>query len=84
MNGKTPIQLADAKTNVKLAKWAASGVLAADGSALPTADFKARLIMPSGAEGPVFLAYSNFDSILAWNRSNYYALAIGRLSDTLR
>jgi membrane-bound lytic murein transglycosylase B len=84
MNGKTPIQLAEAKTNVKLSKWSAAGALAIDGSALPTADLKARLIMPSGASGPTFLDYSNFDSILAWNRSNYYALAIGHLSDTLR
>lgn len=84
MNGKTPIQLAMAKTYVKLSKWSAAGALAIDGSALPTADLKARLIMPSGASGPTFLAYSNFDSILAWNRSNYYALAIGHLSDTLR
>lgn len=84
MNGKTAKQLADAKTNVKLAKWSSAGVLAADESALPTADFKARLIMPSGSDGSAFLVYSNFDSILAWNRSNYYALAIGHLSDTLR
>jgi membrane-bound lytic murein transglycosylase B len=84
MNGKTPMQLADAKTNVKLAKWSAAGALSADGSALPAVDFNARLIMPSGASGPTFLVYSNFDSILAWNRSNYYALAIGHLSDTLR
>ncbi|MDB2528298.1 lytic murein transglycosylase, partial [Alphaproteobacteria bacterium] len=27
---------------------------------------------------------SNFDSILDWNRSNYYALAIGHLSDMLK
>jgi membrane-bound lytic murein transglycosylase B len=40
--------------------------------------------MPAGDAGPAYLVYSNFDSILAWNRSNYYALAIGILSDTLR
>jgi membrane-bound lytic murein transglycosylase B len=41
-------------------------------------------VMPSGADGPAFLVYSNFDSILDWNRSNYYALAIGHLSDILK
>ena len=40
--------------------------------------------MPSGANGATFLVYSNFDSILDWNRSNYYALAIGHLSDMLK
>ena len=72
MNGKTSMQLADAKTNVKLAEWAASGVLAADGSALPTADFKARLIMPSGAEGPAFLAYNNLIGSRPISSQNYY------------
>ena len=69
---------------MKLQIWAAAGVRAANGDPLPTANPNARLVMPSGAGGPAFLVYSNFDSILDWNRSNYYALAIGHLSDTLR
>ncbi|MEK9598758.1 MAG: lytic murein transglycosylase [Alphaproteobacteria bacterium] len=32
----------------------------------------------------MFLAYSNFDSILRWNRSIYYAASVARLSDALR
>ena len=67
-----------------LADWANLGVRNKDGSSLPTRDLEARLIMPAGDEGPSYLVYSNFDSILRWNRSNYYALAIGILSDTLR
>lgn len=84
MKGKDATALADAKTNVPLPEWAKAGVLNVDGTALPTRDLKARLVIPSGDDGPAFLVYSNFDSILAWNRSNYYALAIGILSDTLR
>ncbi|HAO58198.1 MAG TPA: lytic murein transglycosylase, partial [Alphaproteobacteria bacterium] len=44
----------------------------------------ARLVLPDGIGGRAFLVYSNFDSILRWNRSNYYAIAVGSLSDTLR
>ena len=55
-----------------------------DGKPLPSRDFTARLVLPEGSQGPAFLVYSNFDAILAWNRSNYYALAIGHLSDKLR
>ena len=40
--------------------------------------------MPDGVGGPAYLVYKNYESILRWNRSNYYALAIGHLSDTLR
>ena len=84
MNGKNPKALADGKIRAKLPVWAMAGVRNADGGALPTKDLTARLVMPAGSDGPAFLVYSNFDSILDWNRSNYYALAIGHLSDKLR
>ena len=84
INGKAALTLAEAKTKMPLGDWAQAGVRNADGSALPARPLPARLIMPAGDNGPTYLVYSNFDSILAWNRSNYYALAIGILSDTLR
>ena len=84
MNGKDAKTLADKKTRVKLPVWAKAGVRNVDGGALPTKNLTARLVLPAGSTGPAFLVYSNFDSILDWNRSNYYALAIGHLSDTLR
>ena len=84
INGRAALALAEAKTKMPLGDWAQAGVRSADGSALPTRPLQARLIMPAGDNGPAYLVYSNFDSILAWNRSNYYALAIGILSDTLR
>ena len=76
--------LTEKKTNYPLAVWAEAGITRADGTALPTRQLRARLVRPDGDEGPAFLVYSNFDSILRWNRSNYYALAIGSLSDSLR
>ena len=84
MDGKDPMTLADKKIRKGLQLWTAAGVRSADGSPLPKANPVARLVMPSGAKGPAFLVYSNFDSILDWNRSNYYALAIGHLSDMLK
>ena len=84
LNGKGPKALADAKTRLKLTDWSRAGVTNTDGKPLPSRDFIARLVLPAGSKGPAFLVYSNFDAILAWNRSNYYALAIGHLSDKLR
>ena len=84
LNGKGAKALADAKTRLKLAEWSRAGVTKTDGDPLPSRDFKARLVLPEGSNGPAYLVYSNFDCILAWNRSNYYALAIGHLSDKLR
>ena len=84
LDGRDAKALADAKFKQGLPAWATAGVLAADGSPLPKVDLTARLVLPAGNDGPAFLVYSNFDSILDWNRSNYYALAIGTLSDQLR
>ena len=83
LNGKDPLTLASEKTRKNLQVWSKAGIKAADGTSLPSANPISRLVLPSGLEGPAFLVYSNFDSILDWNRSNFYALAIGQLSDTL-
>ena len=44
----------------------------------------ARLVLPDGPEGRAFLVYANYDAILRWNRSNYFAIAVGQLSDAMR
>ena len=84
LNGINPDQLEKKKTRVALPVWAEAGITNPDGTSLPTRPLKARLVLPDGAKGPAYLVYSNFESILRWNRSDYYALAIGHLSDTLR
>ena len=73
------------KITKSLKEWADLGVTLRDGSPLPTAggDFTARLIQPDGVGGPAFLAYENFDVILRWNRSNYFATAVGILADRI-
>ncbi|WP_404864479.1 lytic murein transglycosylase [Georhizobium sp. MAB10] len=52
-------------------EWQSLGVSARNGS-LPDASMQARLIMPQGRFGPVFLAYPNFDVYLEWNQSFIY------------
>lgn len=66
-----------------LAEWQKLGVRQANGSALPQADLKASLLVPAGHEGPAFLVYDNFNVIMGWNRSEYYALAVGHLADRI-
>lgn len=43
----------------------------------------ATLFLPSGHQGPAYLLLNNFRSILKYNNSSSYALAIGLLSDAL-
>jgi membrane-bound lytic murein transglycosylase B len=72
-----------ADTLKPLSAWAALGIVRADGVALPKQDIAAALILPAGVEGPAFLVYDNFRIILKWNRSIFYALAVGHLSDRI-
>jgi len=76
--------LHDAKTWKGLNDWAGLGVKKADGSPLPGRNIQARLVLPDGKDGPAYLVYKNFEAILKWNRSNYFAIAVGTLSDAMR
>ena len=42
-----------------------------------------RIIKPEKNEKSTFLVTSNFDILLKWNKSNYFALAVGKLSDKI-
>ena len=66
-----------------LAEWQALGVRKMGGGSLPAVDIDASLILPAGADGPAFLVYQNYRTILVWNRSILYAIAVGHLADRL-
>ena len=75
--------LSDLTLRRPLAAWQALGVRRIDGRDLPQADLKASLILPAGHMGPAFMVYGNFRSILSWNRSILYAVAVGHLADRI-
>lgn len=45
---------------------------------------EAKLLMPAGAKGPVFLTFKNFDVLKKYNNSDSYAIGITVLADTLQ
>jgi lytic murein transglycosylase len=63
--------------------WAAAGVTARDGSALPSDGQPSSLVLPMGRKGPAFLIYPNFDVYLEWNKSFVYTLTAGHLAARL-
>ena len=74
----------DAKENMKpLSQWHALGVRRVGGGALPAQDIPASLVLPAGSKGPALLVYDNYRVILKWNRSAFYAIAVGHLADRL-
>lgn len=42
-----------------------------------------RIVRPAGANGPTYLTTANFQAILRWNQSDFFALAVGLLSDKI-
>ncbi len=75
--------VAEQKTVLRLSEWQARGVRRADGGDLPSRDLRARLVLPGGDDGPAYLVYGNYEAILRWNRSNYFAVAVGSLADRI-
>ncbi|MGB0554679.1 MAG: lytic murein transglycosylase [Alphaproteobacteria bacterium] len=71
------------KITKSLRKWDELGVLRDDGTRLPSVDIKASLVRPKEGQGPNFIIYDNYRAILKWNRSHYFALAVGHLADEI-
>lgn len=75
--------LADPGVKKSVAEWQALGVRPAnqDSFAATMAEQRAALLLPAGHKGPAFLLQHNFSTIMRYNNSSSYALAIGLLSD---
>jgi membrane-bound lytic murein transglycosylase B len=70
-------------TKKGLAEWSKLGVKAANGKPLPAADLEASVILAETGKGPAFLVYDNYRTILKWNRSTFFALAVGHLAEKI-
>jgi len=66
-----------------LADWARQGVRPEAGRWWATAETSAAILLPDGAAGNAFVVYPNFAAIRRYNPSDFYALAVGLLGDSL-
>ena len=68
----------------KISEWQMLGVRKIDGSNLPKRNIDGYLIKINDSNKErYFLVYKNFKKILKWNTSNYFAIAVGILSDSI-
>ena len=73
---------ADADVRQPASLWADEGVQAMDGTPLPALADSA-ILLPASARGPAFLVGANFRTILRYNNSTSYALAVSLLAQRL-
>ena len=59
------------------------GVRRSDGTRFGRNEPTGAVIMPDGEGGPAFMVYANFAAIRRYNPSDFYALAVGLLGDTV-
>ena len=74
------VRLARLDMRQTTAEWSRLGVRTADPAPLPA--LQASLVLPDGADGPALLVYDNFRAIMKWNKSTFFAGAVGLLADS--
>jgi lytic murein transglycosylase len=76
--------LADRTVRKTVHQWEALGIRRAGGKTFPRGGDVGTLMAPAGARGPAFLVVDNFRTIMKYNPSESYALAVGHLADRIR
>ena len=67
-----------------VSEWVKLGVTPASGGNFSAPQADAFVMIPQGIDGPAFLVTRNFLSIMDYNFSHSYALAVGHLADRIR
>lgn len=77
-------RLADIAKEKTLKEWRALGVRKASGAPLPALNIPASLIfVGEGDDAVPYIIYGNYKALLKWNRSRYFATAVGMLADRI-
>jgi membrane-bound lytic murein transglycosylase B len=66
-----------------LGEWMRMGVRRSDGSGFVRSETMGSLVLPDEGEGQAFMVYANFGVIRRYNPSDFYALAVGLLGDSV-
>jgi len=66
-----------------VSEWQKLGLRLPDGSELPGHHLPASVVQPDGPGTNAFIVYANYKAIMKWNRSTYFATAVGQLADSI-
>jgi len=76
------IQLLGTNIVKPVKEWLELGVKITDDASLPPDTLPASIIS-FNEDGPTFMVFDNFKTLLKWNRSNYYAGTLGYLAEEI-
>ena len=71
------------KIKKPISYWASLGVKKLGGGVLPQEDMMASIVAPDGKSGEAYIVYNNYQTIMDWNRSTYFATSVGLIADRL-
>jgi len=75
-------KLINSRVRKSLNEWQRMGV---SGKGFPqNLNLQVSIVQPDRQGGRTFLAYPNYRVILKWNRSNFFAVAVGTLADSIK
>lgn len=63
--------------------WRKMGFMTIRGNKIPNTSLSARLVVPEGEDNEAFLVFPNYDVIMDWNHSIYFATSVGLLADAV-
>ena len=66
-----------------LDEWSSLGIKKTNGQLLPDKNIQAYLVYPDGEKGKKYLVYENFKVLMKWNRSLFFGISVGTLSDMI-
>lgn len=78
-----PKDLATPKIQKPISHWSQMGVRDISGAALPSDNMLSSIVAPDGVAGEAYIVYNNYQTIMKWNRSTYFATSVGLLADAL-
>ncbi len=78
-----PESMIGPKIRKPMDEWKRMGVTLPGGGALPSDNISASIVAPDGVTGETYIVYNNYQTIMAWNRSTYFATSVGLLADSI-
>lgn len=78
-----PADLATPKIKKPISAWKAMGVTDLSGAQLPNENFSASIVAPDGVGSEAYIVYDNYQTIMLWNRSTYFATSVGLIADAI-